>query len=131
MSFCVPFNCRRVTHLQSDLSPYWFVLRLSPLAREFRAGASTALVSRFSSTRKTGDECVKQENQARWAIIGVGDRQLDIFSVIRNRASRSPASQLKQRVFNFSNNILTGQTSLLQVYRCYQCCNIETCGDPP
>ena len=35
------------------------------VAREFRAGASSALVSRFSSTRKTGDECVKQENQAR------------------------------------------------------------------
>ena len=34
------------------------------------------------------------------------------FPVIRNKASRSPTSQLKQRVLNFSNNILTGQTSL-------------------
>ena len=42
------------------------------------------------------------------------------FPGIRNKASRSPTSQLKQGVFNFSNNILTDQTSLLQVYRRYK-----------
>ena len=42
MSLWVQFNYRRATRFQSDLSPYWFLLGPSPLARESRARASTA-----------------------------------------------------------------------------------------
>ena len=46
MSLWVQFNYRRATRFQPDLSldlsPYWFLLGPSPLARESRARASTA-----------------------------------------------------------------------------------------
>ena len=44
-----------VSYVFGPLSPFWFLLGLSPLARESRARASqhAALVSRFWSTLKT------------------------------------------------------------------------------
>ena len=162
MSLWVQFNYRRVA--QSDLPPYWFPLGPNPPAPESRARASTALVSRFTSTRKTGAvKGVRKINKNRQIACffqafrqqSAGDKFTNkkmrgdnltrspltaalyylnawmeqamqvshnrgarpyvnqISSpVIRNKASRSPTSQLKQRVLNFSNNILTGQTSL-------------------
>ena len=64
MSLWVQFNYRRVA--QSDLPPYWFLLGPSLPACESRARASTALVSRFTSSRiKKAVKGVRKLNKNR------------------------------------------------------------------
>ena len=64
MSLWVQFNYRRVA--QSDLPTYWFLLGPSLPACESRARASTALVSRFTSSRiKKAVKGVRKLNKNR------------------------------------------------------------------